>query len=148
MASFSTIPKFWPPVPNSPTCLSAIPRGLQHSFSIPCCENSSPEDVTQSCYLRYLETKATQSQPILTCGTTEASLCPSEEPWGQEWHWVGVVHQLFEGWGLSRIQAAPPHHLAFKVLAANTPTRCSQVQSGLSALIFCQRYLQKQLSWI
>lgn len=83
MASFSTILKFWLPVPSSPTCLSAIPQGLQHFFSISCHENSSPEGVTlSSCYLRCLETRA-MSQPILTCGMTEASLCPSGESWAK-----------------------------------------------------------------
>lgn len=97
--------------------LSHMPQGVQPSFSISCYENASLEGVTLSSSCpRYLETKATQSQPIPTCGRTEAPLCPSEGPWGQEWHWMGVAHQLFEAWGLRKTHTAPLHHLALEML--------------------------------
>lgn len=85
-----------------------------------------------SVLLLYLEAKAMQPQPILTCGMTGASFCPSEESWGQEWHWMGVAHQLFEGWGLSRIHTAPLHHMAFEVLVD------MQLQIHLQGAVRCR----------
>lgn len=130
----------YPQVLATSAQLSHMPQGVQPSFSISCYENASLEGVTlSSCCPRYLETKATKVSAHSYLWQDRSTALPLWGILGPRVALDGCSPSAFWGVRAEKDTHSPSTPLGLRDgghIAANTPTRCSQVQNGFSELWF------------